>query len=99
MGSYVHRFFIIDNFCEYTFDSSFNDNVYTKIGFRLLTIDQDHPRRYQSTHYLDLAPPTQETFIPFKDVGLDVLKSWISKGVDMISIQNDNIAVVEQLPI
>ena len=97
MASYKHKVHVVLEDSESYFDSNFNDTVYTRLRVFLTTIDLETGQRYRSAHWVDLPPPTPETFIPSANITDLVLDSLVERNMDVIAAQDTNVAVIESV--
>jgi hypothetical protein len=94
MASYKHKVYIPLEDAESYFDATFNDTVYTRLRVFLLTTDLETGQMYRSAHWVDLPPPTPQTFIPSADVRDLVLDSWVENNSDVLAMQDHNVDVI-----
>lgn len=94
MASYKHTVRTILEDSESYFDSTYNDTVYTRLRVFLLTKDLETGQLYQSAWWVNLPPPTPETFIPSVDVTGLVLDSFVENNSDVIAMQDHNVNTI-----
>lgn len=80
---------------SYHYDENFQDYVWDRIFYQLVTMDISMEREFDPIVYtprmLILPPPTKESFIPFSKVDDIIVLSWIDRiETDMVTAQKWN---------
>lgn len=105
----IHKIRTEPPICEWS--EEFNDYVCVKIQFRIITIDLDRPARGRfegiaaglsvTTFYsIAIGSPDSNNFVPYQELFENqdkYLLPWIESNCDVVSIQNQNIAKLNDI--
>lgn len=97
MDSYIHKIYFFGPGGS-EFDETIGDHVYQSIHFELVTLNYSKNIHVTSGYMIyNLPPPDPNNFVSgIRVTDLDRAR-WINDGIDIIALQNTNIAKIEEI--